>query len=138
MTKIKNMNWELEVRDDLFGIQHPEDGSEYTASVFYITATAADGRRFAHDHRFHSAEAFSGYESDGEWYAGISSFREEALAKAEALLARMMAAQATGRWTSPVDREHWYEIDPVYGSEAYIGAEPELVAREKAEAFDLF
>lgn len=124
--------WELEVRDDLFALAHPEDGSEYTASVFYIIATDARGTRYAHDHQFRSAETFEVHDEDG-YSAGIRSFREEALAQAEALLAKMKAAQAAGRFTTPVGRDHWSEMDPVYGSEAYIRQEPMLVARERAE-----
>jgi hypothetical protein len=121
------MAWELSIRDDLFALQHPEDGSEFTASKFYIIAENEQGQRFAHYHVIESARAVS----DDEGFSRISSYREESLAKIEALLAKMKTAQAAGIWTSPVDRPHWQEIEPVYGSWAYIAAQPEIVAAER-------
>lgn len=116
------IRWTLSIQDDLFGVQHPEDGSEFTASVFYIIATdERTGRRFAHDHSIKSAHAVSEYDADGEWFGGVASYRPEALAKAEALLAKMRAAQEAGTFVTPVGRAHWNEIYPVYGSPAYLG-----------------
>lgn len=118
--------WELDLRDDLFSLRHPEDGSEFTASVFYVVATSSDGRRYAHAHRFPSAHVV--VDDD---YMGISSYRAEAQAKAERFFERVLEAQRLGLWTGP--NAHWHEIDPVYGSWAYVRAEPALVARERAE-----
>lgn len=119
--------WELDLRDDLFGLRHPEDGSEFTASVFYVVATSPDGRRYAHERRFESAHVV--IEDD---YMGIASYRAEALAKAERFFERVLTAQRMGLWEGPINT-HWHEIDPVYGSAAYVQAEPELVARERVE-----
>lgn len=120
--------WDLDLRDDLFGLRHhPEDGSEFTASVFYVVATGPDGRRYAHEHRFESAHIV--VEDD---YMGIASYRPKALAEAERLFEKVLAAQRMGFWTGPINA-HWHEIDPVYGSAAYVQAEPMLAARERAE-----
>jgi hypothetical protein len=124
--------WDLSIRDDLFALTHPEDGSEFTASVFYVIAEAPDGRRYAHEHRFYSAHVSCQVEPDGEYIGGIASYREKALAKAERFLAKVKAAQVAGRFVTPVDREHWYEIEPCYGSEAYCQQEVEIVADERA------
>ncbi len=120
--------WTLSLRDDLTALQHPEDGSEFTASVFYIVATNERGERFAHDYRFHSAETY-----DNEYGMGIRSFRDEAEAKAKKLLAKMEATLLAGTFVSPVGRAHWAEIDAEYGSIAYQELEPEMIARERAE-----
>jgi hypothetical protein len=121
-------HWELDLRDDLFGLRHPEDGSEFTASVFYVVATGPDGRRYAHERRFDSAHVVV-----TDDYMGIASYRSEALAKAERLYERILSAQRAGLWEGPTN-VHWHEIDPVYGSSAYVQAEPALVARERAES----
>lgn len=121
------VHWELDLRDDLFGLRHPEDGSEFTASMFYVVATSPDGRRYAHGHRFESAHVV--VEDD---YMGIASYRNEALAKAERFYERVLSAQQAGLWQGPTNA-HWHEIDPVYGSAAYVRVEPLLVARERAE-----
>jgi hypothetical protein len=121
--------WELDLQDDLFALQHPEDGSEFTASVFYVVATnPVTGERYAHDHSFYSAHVVSGGDFDGDM-GGIASYREEALAKAEAFLTKVKAAQAAGRFTSPVDRLHWNETYPVYGSRAYVAAITQAAGR---------
>lgn len=112
--------WTLELQDDLASVTHPEDGSEYTYSVFFVVATCeATGERFAHDFRFHSAEAFALDDEDGEYFCGIANHLEETRATAEAFLAKVKDGQAAGRWTSPVGRDHWNETYPVYGSPAY-------------------
>lgn len=121
-----NTRWELDLRDDLFALRHPEDGSEFTASVFYVVATAPDGRRYAHEHRFGSAHVVV-----TDDYMGIASYRQEALAKAERFFERVLAAQRAGLWTGP--NAHWHESDPVYGSEAYVRDEPMVVACERAD-----
>ncbi len=134
--------WTLGLQDDLFALTHPEDGSEYTASVFFVVATnEVTGERYAHDHRFYSAHTYAETDEDG-YYCGIASHKELTVAQAEAFLAKVQAAQAAGRFTTPVDRNHWVETYPVYGSPAYIQSEPEQVAAEKAAdlrlPFDLF
>ena len=120
-------HWDLDLRDDLFGLRHPEDGSEFAASVFYVVATGPDGRRYAHERRFESAHVVI-----TDDYMGIASYRSEALAKAERFYERVLSAQRAGLWEGP-ENTHWHEIDPVYGSVAYVQAEPMLVARERAE-----
>lgn len=96
--------WELDLRDDLFGLIHPEDGSEFTASVFYVVATGPDGRRFAHERRFESAHVV--VEDD---YTGIASYRSEALIKAERFFEKVLSAQRAGLWEGPTNA-HSHEM----------------------------
>jgi hypothetical protein len=123
----------LSIREDLFSLQHPEDGSDYTASVYYVVATDKRGRRFAHDYRFKGAETFAEYDAEGDYFCGVRDTRETAIAKARWLLARIQHAMNAGAFGSPVGRQYWNEIDPVYGSEAYLAYEPEIVAQERIE-----
>lgn len=124
--------WRLDIRDDLFALQHPEDGSEFTASTFYVIAVNdVTGRCFAHGFAFPSAKLV-----DGEEGLGIASFRDEALARAEKLLKRIVEAQERGEFTTPIGRRYWREIQPVYGSQAYVAQQPEIVAQEKQDALE--
>jgi hypothetical protein len=69
------MSWDLEIRDDLYPLTHPEDGEERTFSAFYVIATeVTTGRRFSHDFVFRSARLV-----DGEDGPTIAGHREDAL-----------------------------------------------------------
>lgn len=131
--------WTLELRDDLFALRHPEDSSEYTASVFYVIATDYEtGRRYAHDHLFKTAHVYEETDEDG-YFSGIADTKWLDQPKAERFLAKVQAAQAAGKFTTPVGRPHWTEMDPVYGTARYEQLEPEIVAWEKSrDEFDLF
>jgi hypothetical protein len=109
------MSWDLEIRDDLYPLTHPEDGEERTFSAFYVIATeVTTGRRFSHDFVFRSARLV-----DGEDGPTIAGHREDALARAVALLERMQKAQAAGAFDSPVERPHWFPMPAAYGSLTY-------------------
>lgn len=122
--------WHFDIRDDLFAIQHPEDGSDFLASVFNVVAVEkATGRRFVHNFSFGSAHVVS--DEDGCY---IFSYREEALLRATKLLARIQAADASGSLASPAGSQYWTETQPVYGSAEYGLQEREIVASEEREA----
>lgn len=111
------MNWEIDVADDLYELQHPEDGNPFFAAAFYVRATDGNGRRFIHAHVFNSAHVTR---------TGIASYRDEALADAERLAAAIKVAQQAGAWTTPVGKPMWREGQPAYGSLTY-----ELERREE-------
>jgi hypothetical protein len=82
--------------------------------AFYVVIEAHDGRRWAHDHRFVTRG------NDGA----------EVALRAERLRARIEASYNGG---APLDGAHWVEIDPLYGSDAYVsqGVEAERAAAER-------
>jgi hypothetical protein len=75
---------------------------EIHGEAFYVVAEAPTGRRWAHDHSF----VTTSMNGDG----GCAN-------RSEALRARIERAYAAGR---KLDQRHWREIDPCYGSEAYV------------------
>ncbi len=96
--------YQIEVFSSLYQDGTDEDGEEITSEAFYLTATAADGRRWAHDHQFRSNRG--------------RQYHQDMIAQAEKLAAKVTAAQAAGTWTGPTN-SHWFEVQPCYGSEAY-------------------
>jgi hypothetical protein len=109
-----NATYTASVASDLFNAGRTEDGTPFIAEVYFVEIENAAGRRFRHD------ATFSGVEVLVDEYEGGNYFvdrREEAAAKAECLTARVNAALKTGRG---VDMDLWQEVDPAYGSDAYI------------------
>lgn len=107
----------FDVRSDVFyavPANKTEDGVPLEGLVFYVFVEFEDGSRFAHDcsfpngRRYRHPEGFDGWARD----AG------QAEARAEALRAQIAAATASGQ---KLDPDHWNEIDPAYGSDAYQG-----------------
>lgn len=80
------------VRDYLVANGYSEDGEQLTKLVYFVVAEADNGARIAHRYSF-----------DNE-------------ADAEKLCKRIRYAFGYGR---PLNLDHWDEIDPAYGSEAY-------------------
>jgi len=93
-----------------------EDGDRLVVADWHVTATAASGRRFMLRHSFHGAVFVS---EEGFAFSGQVTDRENE-AKATALAAKIQAAFDAGRKINP---EHWDEIEPCYGSEAWIAAD---------------
>lgn len=81
---------------------------EIHGEAFYVVAEAANGRRWAHDHSFITTAM------NGD--SGCA-------ARAEALRARIADAYGAGR---RLDQNRWREIDPCYGSDAYIAQDIEF------------
>ena len=86
--------------------RNPEDGSEVVRDFFLVVAENARGARVAHDRLFADE------------------------AEAEAFADRVYEAVVGGG--RKLSAAHWSETDPCYGSEAYVEAEPEIVAHERA------
>lgn len=106
------MDFTFAVRSDLFELPgRDEDGELAVGTVWYVIAEAADGRRWSHSMSF-KQHGMVDYE-EGR-FPGIINCTAEA--QAEALCERITKAVAAGR---RLDEEHWTQIDPCYGSEAY-------------------
>lgn len=106
------------VRDDLIQTGWTEDGDAALKRRHYVVAEAPNGARFAHD------RAFVGH-----------LHGDEAAQAADALRAKVEAHLASG---GKLDPDHWNEVDPRYGSEAYQSLDTVgyFRARERREAFD--
>lgn len=83
---------------ELADISNPR-GEIYEAA-FSVIAETKNGRRWAHDHTFYAKR-------------NDPSGSERVMA----LRARIERAYAAGH---KLDQRHWIEIDPCYGSEAYV------------------
>lgn len=107
------------VRDDLIQTGWTEDGDVALKRRHYVVAETPNGARFAHDRVF----------------VGHLHGDDEAAQDAAALLTKVEAHLAIG---GKLDPDHWNEVDPRYGSEAYqsLDAWGYFRARERREAFD--
>lgn len=105
------MSLQFDIQTDLYLAGRTEDGQEYHAESYYVTATDDEGYVFAHDQVFHGCR--TGKDDEGwPWFEDV---REEAKAGATRLLERIRAAGV-----DKVDgREHWTLQRASYGSKAY-------------------
>jgi myo-inositol catabolism protein IolC len=95
------MALDIFARNDLIETgQWTEDGEREIAVAFYLVAEDHRGARVAHDFSVRA------WRSDDQ----------DAIARIEGLRARVAAHVAKG---GKLDPDHWTEIDPAYGSEAY-------------------
>lgn len=119
-----NTKWEVGVASDLYDAGTNEDGEMMEGLSFYLVAEAPNGRRFTHFERFLSPSR------------GWLQSTEGAVNR---LLARVQAAQASGKWTTPEGSVFWTEVAPAYGSEAYaanwVEYEADRKCQEAAEAW---
>lgn len=115
------------VRSDVFhAVPGPrtEDGVPLEGLVFYVIAEFEDGTRLAHyqsfpnGRRYTHPDGFDGWQRDDGRGEGL----------AEALCARIAAAVAAGHKLEPA---RWIEIDPAYGSDAYLGLDKEQFFRNR-------
>lgn len=120
------------VASDLYQAGYSCDGHPFIAEQFYVVVENEAGRRFHHQVTFNGAEVICNEDTDGEtvFFADV---RKEASAKAERLAQRVNAALVDG---VSLDSDCWYEVDPAYGSDAYVnqGTELKRVFAEKAAA----
>lgn len=105
---IKGMK--VRIDDPLYKVGVDEDGSDFSAECYVVQVETPCGRRFSHEHRFLTSQPF--YTEEG--YEGFTDEREEKRAQAERLADRVRSA---GR----INLDHWIEVQPVYGSQAYVG-----------------
>lgn len=105
-------NCEVEATFDQYSAgRHPEDGTQVVGESYYVTVTAPNGRRWAHERRWNNTAIVRCDDADFGAYVqrdweGTGKAAAEALAEAVIDRAR-------------IDLAHWVEIDPAYGSDAY-------------------
>jgi hypothetical protein len=123
------MNYILEVVSDLYVAGRTEDGEDYTAAMYYVTATANDGTRYRHENTFPGCSVERDCDDDGYPITCYMDIREFAVEEAERLIAEIEAA-------GELDMDVWTQTYSVYGSAAYVrnGEEEEQAMRERAEA----
>jgi hypothetical protein len=121
--------FEAVVVSDLYLAGRQEDGVPFHAELYYVQVEADDGRRWAHSTVMKGCRVEID-EEDG--YSAFIDIREEVLPVLKRLAAKVNAHLAKG---GKLDKGHWDERSPAYGSEAYInsGAELETIMWEKAQ-----
>lgn len=102
------------VVSDLFDAGRTNDGERFAAEVYYVVVENNAGRRWASYDRFYGARRVV---DDEEGWVGFEDLREEASAAAEALAAATKKVLAAG---GKLSYEDFHQIDPAYGSRAYI------------------
>lgn len=103
---------EIEVTFDQYSAgRDPEFGTQVIGESYFVIATAPDGRRWAHAHRWNTAALV--LDSEAEFGAYVHrDFDATGETAANRLADRVRAAGI-------INLLHWDEIDPAYGSEAY-------------------
>jgi hypothetical protein len=125
-----NATYEAYVASDLYQAGIACDGHPFIAEKYYVLIENAAGRRFRHEKSFAGAEVVE-CEETGE--TGFADIRETAKAIVEDLAAKVNAALASGK---ALTASCWFEVDPAYGSDAYIdqGTESKRFFEERAAA----
>jgi len=102
------------VASDLYQAGISCDGHPHIAEKYYVLIENAAGRRFRHKKSFGDVEVIQ-CEETGE--TGFVSVRNEVRAIVEDLAAKVNATLAAGK---PLTADCWFEVDPAYGSDAYV------------------
>jgi len=125
-----NATYEAYVASDLYQAGIACDGHPFIAEKYYVLIENAAGRRFRHEKSFAGAEVVK-CEETGE--TGFADIREAAKTIVEDLAAKINAALASGK---ALTASCWFEVDPAYGSDAYIdqGTESKRFFEERAAA----
>ena len=110
------MRYEVQMVSDLYEAGRKDDGHPFIAERYFAQLEDANGRRWRHNAAANSAINL-GYDENGEgpYYADN---RQEAQNKIGKLVARVNAHLAAG---GSINFDHWYEVDPAFGSDEYIG-----------------
>jgi hypothetical protein len=119
MRRLTMSGYEAHLSSEAYVAGKTCDGYPYTAECYLVCAENADGRRFEHVARFPGCRVEEVEIDDGDYCDTFTSFediREEAAAKASALVDRINAHLARG---GELDMNHWVEVDPAYGSVEY-------------------
>jgi hypothetical protein len=106
------------------------DGHPFIAEKYYVLIENAAGRRFRHEKSFAGVDVVE-CEETGE--VNFADIRQDVVAIVEELATKVNAALASGK---ALTASCWFEVDPAYGSDAYIdqGTEAKRLFAEKAEA----
>jgi len=102
------------VASDLYQAGISCDGHPFIAEKYYVLVENAAGRRFRHNKSFAGVEVIQ-CEETGE--TGFKDLRNEVMATVEDLAAKVNATLAAGK---PLTAACWFEVDPAYGSDAYV------------------
>lgn len=102
------------VASDLYQAGISCDGHPFIAEKYYVLVENAAGRRFRHNKSFAGVEVIQ-CEETGE--TGFQDLRNEVMATVEDLAAKVNATLAAGK---PLTAACWFEVDPAYGSDAYV------------------
>jgi hypothetical protein len=101
-------NLEVGVTSYLHQFGHTDDGVPFIGEVYHLLAEDADGNRWSHSAKFPGVGVLT--DEFGQQY--FSDIRDQATARAEALLARVIAR-------GTIDLYYWEMSRPAYGSKAY-------------------
>jgi len=116
------------VASDLYQAGISCDGHPFIAEKYYVLIENAAGRRFRHNKSFAGVEVIQ-CEETGE--TGFQDLRNKVMATVEDLAAKVNATLAAGK---PLTAACWSEVDPAYGSDAYVsqGTEAQRCFAEQA------
>ena len=119
---------EIGMGSDAYLAGHRDDGTDFVAENFYVSATATDGKRWRHFLTLKGCKV----EQDEEGYDYFIDIRPAAIQTIEDLVFTIKKELAAGGNLNPA---YWYEVQAAYGSEAYIngGWEQDQIQREKEE-----
>lgn len=96
---------------DLYCAGRAEDGTDYTAEVYYIQAELESGLRWNHPAAFHGAKRHT----DDEGWPHFEDVRETARRHADALLIQIQRYHEL----RGINLDKWHEAPTAYGSPAY-------------------
>lgn len=115
---------------DLYEAGIASDGHPFIAEKYYVLIENAAGRRFRHEKSFAGVDVVE-CEETGE--VNFADIRQDVVAIVEALAEKVNVTLALGK---ALTASCWFEVDPAYGSDAYIdqGTEAKRLFAEKAEA----
>ena len=114
-----NKSYTAYVASDLYNAGYACDGRPFIADSFYVVVENEAGRRFRHAVTFNGTQQVFCEETGDVCFPDL---REEASAKAERLVERVNAALQAGKG---VNSKFWEEVEPAYGSDAYISQRTE-------------
>ena len=125
-----NATYKAYAVSDLYEAGIACDGRPFIAEKYYVLIENAAGRRFRHEKSFAGVEVVE-CEETGE--VNFADIRQDAVAIVEELAAKVNVVLALGK---PLTASCWFEVDPAYGSDAYIdqGTESKRFFEEKSAA----
>ena len=125
-----NATYKAYAVSDLYEAGLASDGHPFIAEKYYVLIENAAGRRFRHEKTFPGVKVEECEETGEVCFADI---RETAKTIVEDLAAKVNATLASGK---ALTASCWFEVDPAYGSDAYIdqGTESKRFFEERATA----
>ena len=125
-----NTTYQAYAVSDLYEAGLASDGHPFIAEKYYVLIENAAGRRFRHEKTFPGVKVEECEETGEVCFADI---RETAKTIVEDLAAKVNATLASGK---ALTASCWFEVDPAYGSDAYInqGTESKRLFAEKLAA----